>query len=91
MLFGLAKFCFISSLGDIWFSLAELETFSGVGVAGGSETKANLAQLGLELGLSLETKHPTFKYYLAGNFLRKKPISPNYREIGQNWDAFATT
>ena len=41
------------------FKLAELETFPvgwvgvGVGVAGSSENKANLAQLGLELGLSL--------------------------------------
>ena len=47
----------ISSLGNIWFSLAELETFpggwGGGWVAGSSETKANLAQLGLELGLSL--------------------------------------
>ena len=45
----------ISSLGKIGFSLAELETFPGGGgwVAGSSETKANLAQLGLELGLSL--------------------------------------
>ena len=38
--------------------LAELETFPGgwwvgVGVAGSSENKANLAQLELELGLSL--------------------------------------
>ena len=54
----------ISSLGEIGFRLAELETFPGGGgggrwrvgggwVAGSSETKANLAQLGLELELSL--------------------------------------
>ena len=54
----------ISSLGEIVLSLAELETFpGGVGggggwlgvggcLAGSSGTKANLAQLGLELGLS---------------------------------------
>ena len=39
------------------FKLAELETFPGgwvgVRVAGSSENKANLAQLGLELGLCL--------------------------------------
>ena len=40
------------------FKLAELETIPGgvgvgEGMAGSSENKANLAQLGLELGLSL--------------------------------------
>ena len=45
----------ISSLGENGFRFAELETFPGGGGwgAGSSETKANLAQLGLELGLSL--------------------------------------
>ena len=47
----------ISSESEIGFSLADLETFPGVGVGGwvaeSIETKANLAQLRLELGLSL--------------------------------------
>ena len=33
----------------------------GVGVAGSSENKANLAQLGLELGLSLAKVKTTYK------------------------------
>ena len=50
---GVAWFRLISTLGEIGFRLVELETFPGGWVAGSSETKANLAQLGLRLGLSL--------------------------------------
>ena len=53
----------IYSLVEIGFSLAELETFPGGGgwVAGSSETKANLAQLELELGLSLAIGKKAYK------------------------------
>ena len=45
----------MGSLLKIWFSLAELDTFPGGWGwgAGSSENKANLAQRGLKLGLSL--------------------------------------
>ena len=46
-----------SNISLISSLLDELETFPGGGGwgAGSSETKANLAQLGLDLGLSLAT------------------------------------